>query len=274
MQENQIVGIGDDTEQKEFIARHALFLERFPSLRAAMNFAFARTFESALPVDRVVFALGRLCIEDFMEILVLAGNGYGLGALKILRGLYERVVTASYLHQNPDETDDFLDFYWVDQHRLTKEVSRTFGTDRIPRKKLDEIEHMFGEVKGRFTVTACRRCKTKRVNHSWSRLDFVSMARAVGRLGNFLLPAYYTPTQQIHASFRGIMSRLEEQPQGGIGIVSEAQRKEADMALRLGHLFALHALALQRDHFALGALEEPLDTCYSDFQAIWHDKPA
>ena len=33
--------------------------------------------------------------------------------MKILRGMYERVVTGRYLHAHSEETEDFFDFYWV-----------------------------------------------------------------------------------------------------------------------------------------------------------------
>ena len=47
---------------------------------------FLRTVKSDKPSDRVGFFLGRICVEDFNEILLLAGNGSGIGALKVLRG--------------------------------------------------------------------------------------------------------------------------------------------------------------------------------------------
>jgi hypothetical protein len=47
--------------------------------------------------DRVVFYLGRVAADDFSELLILSGNGYGIGALKVLRGMYERVVTAAFI---------------------------------------------------------------------------------------------------------------------------------------------------------------------------------
>ena len=37
-------------------------------------------------------SLGRICVEEFNEILLLAGNGRGVGALKVLRGMFERAV--------------------------------------------------------------------------------------------------------------------------------------------------------------------------------------
>jgi hypothetical protein len=79
VEEERIVGIGSAKEQADFLKRRDLFMKRFPNLRRTFEAAFTRQFSSAEPVDRVVFSLGRLCVEDFMEILLLAGNGCGLG---------------------------------------------------------------------------------------------------------------------------------------------------------------------------------------------------
>lgn len=75
-----------------------------------LTIAFIRTGQTDKPVDRVIFYFGRLCVEDFVEILLLCGNGYGFGATKILRGMFERVITARYLQSNPQFADDFLDY--------------------------------------------------------------------------------------------------------------------------------------------------------------------
>src|SRR5881397_1643886 len=96
----------------------ASFFQRFPHLQEAEEMAFIRECVLSVPVDGVIFFTGRFCVEDFMEIVLLCGNGYGAGALKILRGMYERAVTACYLHQHPEEVEAFLNFYWVDRHRL------------------------------------------------------------------------------------------------------------------------------------------------------------
>lgn len=52
-------------------------------------------------------------MEDFNEVLLLCGNGYGIGAEKLIRGMYERAVTLVYLHQHPEYADDFLDYHKV-----------------------------------------------------------------------------------------------------------------------------------------------------------------
>jgi hypothetical protein len=43
-------------------------------------------------------------------IVLLATHGYGIGAMKLLRPLYERVVSALYLMDHPDEVRDFADY--------------------------------------------------------------------------------------------------------------------------------------------------------------------
>lgn len=278
MEEERIVGIGSAEEQADFLERHDLFMRRFPNLQRTFEAAFIRQFSSAEPADRVVFSLGRLCIEDFMEILVLSGNGYGIGALKILRGMYEKAITALYLHAKPEEAENFLDYYWIAQHKLAQAVIETFGEEVLPKDKLEETYKMYEQVKDKFMVTACRKCDSKQLNHTWSKLDFVSMARAAGSLGKFIVPAYYLPLQHTHATIRAILARLEEVGEDGIAFTGYAQKKEADDALRLGHLIALNTVTLQREHFKLESLRSELDVCNADYLEIWHgspkDKPA
>ena len=86
-----------------------------------------RVLESSTPVDPVIFYLGRLCIEDFNEILVLCANGYGYGASKLIRGMFERVLTGLYLHLHPDQAEDFLDFYWISQRKEINNLKSAFG---------------------------------------------------------------------------------------------------------------------------------------------------
>lgn len=264
----RVTGIGCAEEQVDFLRRHDLFMQRFSNLRQTFEAAFARKFSCAEPVDRLVFSLGRLCVEDFMEILVLSGNGYGIGALKILRGMYEEAITALYLHAAPEEADNFLDYYWIAQHKLARAVIDTFGEEALPKDKLEETRSMYAQLKDKFMVTACGKCDTKQLNHTWSKLNFVAMAKVAGTLGKFIVPAYYLPLQHTHATVRSIFARLEE-VEDGIVFVGNAQRKEADDALRLGHLVTLNALSLQREHFKLESLQPNLDMCYSDYRDIW-----
>ena len=98
--------------------RNLRFLERFPILEKAINLAFAQTVHLSEPIDRFVLTYGKVCVEDFNEILLCCGNGAGLAGQKLLRGLYERAVTLRYLHENPLEIDNFFDYHHVSQRKL------------------------------------------------------------------------------------------------------------------------------------------------------------
>jgi uncharacterized protein DUF5677 len=182
MNQGSRVQFGISVEWEHFSEAHKLFFERFPNLQAALNIAFIRVGETSELVDRVVFFGGRLCAEEFMEILLLCGNGYGFGALKLLRGMYERCVTAWYLHFHPEETENFFDFYHVSQYKLAQAIKDTMGEDALPTEKFEELKLKRDEVRARFMVTLCPKCGTQRENFTWSKLDFVSMAREAGTI--------------------------------------------------------------------------------------------
>jgi len=89
-------------EEHWFSERHPGFLELLPTLNDTLDNVLKHT----VTADRqgvTVFMLGRRCANDFSEILLLASNGYGFAALQILRSMFEKLVDARYLHDNPTE---------------------------------------------------------------------------------------------------------------------------------------------------------------------------
>lgn len=74
---NIIFGLPD--EWPLFEKRHPAFIEKLRPLFDTLNEMFIRQVQTNSPADKVVFFLGRLCSEDLMEILLLCGNGYGIG---------------------------------------------------------------------------------------------------------------------------------------------------------------------------------------------------
>ncbi len=269
MDEKPKIVFGLPDEWAGFQERYPLFIDRFHNLEATLASAFLRDAETTEPIDRIIFFLERLCAEEFFEILLLCGNGYGTAALKILRGMYERVVSSIYLHLHPDEVDNFLDYHWVQQHRLTEAVLQTFGAESLPSETIEEVESNFGRVRGRFMVTDCKKCDTKRLNHTWSKLDFVSMARAVGKVGELIVPGYYLPTRQTHSTVAAVLSRLERPPTRGLIFDPGPQTKQVWMALSMAHNLLLHVLDLQREHFRIRMLEAKLEVCRRDYKEIW-----
>src|ERR1700676_4234665 len=93
-------GVGDVNAHRLFIESHKPFLEEFPALQSlleeASSVAEARCYPEspAQPTDaessneelarRVAFYLEEAAREEFGELLILAGNGMGIGAKKPL----------------------------------------------------------------------------------------------------------------------------------------------------------------------------------------------
>jgi hypothetical protein len=50
-----------------------------------------------------VFDIGQACRDDFGEVVMLTSHGLGSGGMKLLRGMFERAITAAYLIKNPEK---------------------------------------------------------------------------------------------------------------------------------------------------------------------------
>lgn len=257
--------IGFTDRQQAFIESNRAFFDRFPHLQQATETAFLRSIETVSSVQSIVFHLGRVSVEDFMEILVLCGNGYGIGGLKLLRGMYERAVTARYLHQNPAEVDAFIEYAWISTQKLID----ASGATGFNQETLDLVKTRAAEARPKFQVPVCEDCGTTRLNHTWSRLDFVSMAKKTGGLGELIAPAYNQPTLQAHSSAWSIVSRVQRAGDR-MTFQSGPQLEPAIHALQFGHLILLDVLNLQHEHFGLANLEDQLRVCHDDYGAIWN----
>jgi hypothetical protein len=263
------VEFGFREEWEHFSRDNPEFLKRFQNLVKTSEFAFEGQVALPRTVDSAVLVLGRLCLEDFFEILLLCGNGYGFGGQKLVRGLYEKAVTARYLHMNPDLVYDFLDYFWISQYKLSEAIKHTFGPNSIPPDQLRETETKYQSMKGRFQIAKCEECETTRTNHTWSKLDFVSMARACGPLGQLIVPAYYLPMQEAHTTVRSLLNRLQAKSESSLEFNPGPQREIARDALMSAHNIMLNVLDLQKEHFDKSELEEPLQICLKDFVDVW-----
>src|SRR5882724_1061599 len=261
----------NEAEWKSFSDRNQEFLRLFPNLVKAMNIAFIRK-QTGPSIDVVILSLGRLCLEEFMEILLLCGHGYGIAATRSIRGMYEQAVIAEYLHKNPDEVDAFLNYHHIAGYKMLKQIQATMGTDVLSPEQTKRVEENYQKYKKQFMVSDCKKCGTFRVNHNWSKLDFVTMASRTS-LGPLIVPDYYLPTRQIHSTVGAVFSRLEIEDGDGLVFNEEAQRDEADQSLMAAHILMLSILELQKNHFNLEALEAPLQTCLADFSTIWRKSP-
>lgn len=143
---------GFPDEWKSFQQRQRPFLKRYHNLAAAMDVAFIRRALLEAPIDKFVFQYGRLCCEDFHEISLACGNGYGIAALKLLRTFYEQAVELCYISEHPEELSAFWNYGYVAQHKILKPILSTFGKNAVDSKLAEEVERKFNEVKEQFLI--------------------------------------------------------------------------------------------------------------------------
>jgi hypothetical protein len=56
---------GSPDQWEAFSERNRAFFERFPNLQIAFDTSIIRTLPDADVADRMIFLMGRLCLEDF-----------------------------------------------------------------------------------------------------------------------------------------------------------------------------------------------------------------
>jgi hypothetical protein len=254
----------------DFDRRHPQWSDVFSRLGKVIDMAFSRKQVMDTKIEKFVYFYGNLVAEDFMELFLMAANGYGYGAMKLLRSMYEHTITLKYLHDHPDEFEAFFDFDRVQQHRLMKPIFDTFGESVLSAEIVAETERRYEEVKEKFMVKSCKSktCGEKRVGPTWSKLDFVSMAKTTGAIGSLIVPGYYIPLRHAHSTLRAMMERLERRDEH-LGFERESQPEEADQALMTAHNCVLVALEIQDEQFKILGLKSAVENGIRDWALIW-----
>lgn len=292
------IGVGDIEAQKRFIERNRVFLDEFPKLFAFYSKVFIRpltppnederqalldlpdddpavvAFEDKTMADRVIFYLGRMAADDFGEICTLSGNGRGFGSYKIVRGMYERVVTAMYIAGRPSESRAFVESSSIAKlnylSRLLKavpEMKERYNDEFMRRIRADAAAAQAERKK-----STCSKCGQPITQDAWTRVSLDVMARAVEPSLEVLYPQFYLEgTAQSHANMLGIERRLI-QKDGGY-IYKDISEDEARFALHLGHHLMVKLLSMQNSYFNLGFDTEVQDRIDA-FVSIWGKAPS
>lgn len=267
MAEGDLSFYGFPDECKKFDQRHPLWGEAMKNIVRALDLAFTRVVTADSPADKFVYFFGRTCMEDFMETLLVCYHGYGVAAAKLVRSLYEHAVTLRYLHQNPEEVQTFIDYHLIQDGKLVRRLIETFGESVLPGMLVEETRRKADEVREDFMIDDCKKCGTKRLNHTWSKLDFVAMAKKTGSLGELIVPAYFFSLRHAHATFGGLTERLEITD--GRMEMKQNQTDVADRALVPSHLCILNVLEVQDERFKIEGLKEAIQVCFQDYERVW-----
>jgi predicted DNA binding CopG/RHH family protein len=292
------IAIGSYEEQKRFIAQNAAFLLEYNHLNELTKRMFLRTlkspdgrevsrlrklpeddpaviaFEDAMTADGIIFYLGRMAADDFGEILILAGNGRGFGAYKIVRGMYERIVTAFYIEQNPSESRIFAESSAITKLNYLK---RTFKASPETKKRFSDefmaaIERDAAAAQAKRKQSICSKCNQPITQEAWTRVSLDVMARVAESALEVFYPQFYLEgTAQSHANMFGIERRLIRKKGGGI-TYKDTSEKEARFALHLGHHLMVRLLGMQNEHFKLD-LDDDIQKRIDGFVAVWGGGP-
>jgi hypothetical protein len=149
------------------------FFEVHPRLKDSFNSVAAkpRTFRDR--DQKIILNLSLLAGVAMEELVTLVGNGLGIGAMKIARNLLELSINAEYLRMNPAAVDDFVDWFWVEQHKWLA-YAQQHDPDLLKTFTPEATEHTrqeFARVRPRFENP-----NTGKLRPGWCAVDLASRA--------------------------------------------------------------------------------------------------
>lgn len=255
--------VGSPEDWAMFAEENEVFMQKLPGLHETFRKTFNRTVEGTSLLDRVIFILGRICFEEFNEISLLCGNGYGIGGLKIVRCLYERAVTMQYIATHPSEVDKFWQYHLLNQGKLYNHTIGAPGvTNSLSPERVQQIETDYKNAAAVFG------------KQTWSKLNTLSMARksaAVLQQGESLDGLYglcfARPTLHIHPTSTGCLEWIEEADEG-FCFNAGVQRTMVWQAMMCAHGVMLYVLTTQDTHFSLG-LHDEIQNHIAEYRTVW-----
>ncbi len=257
-QDNRAVFGFPDFAQRVYDAYPKAFNQTIRDSQLA-NEMFAEADKYPLKRDKfVVYLLVRMAATGWTELLLLVGNGAGLGAMKISRGMFESAVMAEYLRRTPQEIDDYMEFGHVLNWKRLELFPDAFDT-----KQKRKIRKEYSRVKSRFEN------KKGKVRTQWNSHSIAQMAGVIGRQEQYDLP-YSIAASMHHGNFEAMISHLGNE-KSRLYVDQPPSMNWIPQALVSGHAYLLQALDTLNDCFQL-AFDSRLKAAGEAFQKIWKKK--
>ncbi len=250
-----VEGVGRKSEEKYFVETYKSFFDSLEELVGVANNIYGQEPILNDHADKAIYFLGRCCLEDFNEILLLATHGYGIGALKILRGMYERAVDCAYLNKKPSEATAYLHYSWVNRKKSIDHLRREDSSFMPDEAQIKEIMQGYEEAQNYLYS-----------KDNWCKHGLMERAKIV-ELGKLYMMASFIPTMQIHSNplaFETRMTAIGEDVSFDMG----ARRQEAKHAISQAHLLLITILDHVQDHFKMG-FEEDIKAINKTFMSVW-----
>jgi hypothetical protein len=289
------ITFGIPLEQADFSRRNKAFLGGYTRLMDTVEKVFRRTFtfspqedfdravalaiedpmrltfEYDLLVKRITYYMSRSASEDFHDIVLLAANGKGIGAQKILRGMYERTVTAQFIAAKPSEAEAFVDEFDIQQWNILNRCLKSTPEQtkaKFSENEIQEFEKKAKRAQTKRKLSICSKCGQPKLQAAWSPVSLNDMAVRVGNgLDLLYTNCYLIPTAHHHATPLGLQMRVTASDDS-LSFDAGPSREGADQALMLGHQLLLNLIEFQNKYWGLG-LDEEISARVQDFLRMW-----
>jgi len=198
--ERQRAVFGFPTVWDSTFETHESIFRAIEDLRAIARDLVSATKNSTQELVQVQSALTQIRSEnmvDVVDVLLLAGNQRGAGAMKIARGMIEISVISEYLEKNSTEVHDYLNFSTVEAWRHLQIVEK-YRPGRVPPELMKQAKVEYNRVKPRFS-----KAKGK-VQHRWIEKSVKQMAADLGRLNIYEI-VYSAASELHHMPFAGVI---------------------------------------------------------------------
>ncbi len=221
-----------------------------------------RRYEGLEPYKVAILYLGMLARISMNELITLAYNGFGQGAMKIARGMLEGAINAEYLRRFPAEFEDYLDWGWVESHKLLQYMQKNAPNllDQVSPDNVQRGEQEFSRVRRRFAKRS-----------SWCRHDLAVRAEKTDFQETYRL-IYPLASRILHGSIGGLTMHLDKE-EGPPKIEVPPSLQWVEQALVGGHLCALRMTQTLADALSVEP-NPPIAKLDEDFHYAWDKKPA
>jgi hypothetical protein len=246
-------------------AAFSRFFSILPRLYESANSLAEAASWSGDQFQEAIAQLERLTMMAMSELIIMVGNGHGIGALRITRSMLEYGINAKYLLKEADAREQFLNWHFVEQHKLLNYMRR-WGLDKnVDSERIKTSEEGYELVKHLFV-------KNDRgdLRGYWSDLDLGSRARAVG-LEQIYEAVNPRATRIVHGTIGGLADQFSPMEEGKIRFITPPSLENCEMALHYGHLSELLVLEVLAE-ISGATPSPPLEVLSDDFDQAWGEK--
>lgn len=200
----------------------------------------------------IMSAIVMSCL-DINDIMTLSYHDSSIGAHKLLRSLYERIVTIKYISEHPEQADRYIEFDSIDTQKIMDAIRAKSGIEmeEKPKKNLELAAEL---ARKRYKQKSCPTCKAQKPI-SWTSMNSKDMADHVG-LGHMYFYAFLVATKQIHPTYWGAKALLSS--------------SSTFSTLNSTHELIVQLVLIHRRHFAKAFGVTPMmNRAINDFLAAW-----